>query len=259
MAPAAHSPRSRSRLRVLLFAALVTALGVPGALAAELVVSAASSLAPAFSELGRRFEREAGARVILNTAASDVLLRQLSEGAPVDVLATADEQTMNQAQVEGLVDASTRRLFARNRLVVITTPGQHTIGALSDLQRAPFRRIAIGNPATVPAGRYARAALDVANLHEVLADRLVPAQNVRAVLDYVTRGEVDAGFVYATDARSRADKVRLALEVPTPTPILYPIAVTRRTEESSLAVRFVAFVAGGEGQRVLARLGFEQP
>ena len=228
--------------------------------AEELVVSAAASLTNAFRDIGRDFEAmHPGAKVVFNFAASDVLLAQIAKGAPADVFASADESAMNRAEVGNLLTPGTRRDFATNRLVVVVPHAAAPIATLAMLGEPRFRRIASGSPQTVPAGRYAKVALERANLWGTLQAKLVFTQNVRQAMDYVARAEADAGFVYATDAAIMPDKVKVALDVATTTPVRYPIAVVRDSRQSALAAAFVLYVAGAGGQQVLARYGFRAP
>ena len=134
--------------------------------------------------------------------------------APVDVLASADQETMDRGVQQRLIDAPTRRNFASNSLVLIE-PAKDGVGlkTLQDLTRPTVKRIAVGKLATVPVGRYTKQALDAAKLWTVLEPRFVQADSVRQVLDYVARGEADAGFVYRTDAELMKDKVRIVATV----------------------------------------------
>jgi molybdate transport system substrate-binding protein len=228
--------------------------------ASELVVSAAASLTNAFREIGADFERgHPGDSVAFNFAASDVLLTQIARGAPADVFASADQDAMDKALSQHLIDPATRVDFARNRLVLIVPAGSTPPTALAALADASYRRIASSNPATVPAGRYARAALKKAGLWTDLQAKLIPTQSVRQSLDYVARGECDAGFVYATDAATQPDKVRVAFEVATGVPVLYPAAVVRETAHRALAARFIAHLRAPAARAVLARHGFGVP
>jgi molybdate transport system substrate-binding protein len=237
-------------------AASVAERGAP----AELTVSAAASLANAFREIATAFEQLGpGRRVLTNFAGSGALLQQIAHGAPVDVFAPADQETMDRAQVQGLIDAGLRHDFAANRLVVVVPIGPAAMPAsLAALVDPVFARIAIGTPASVPAGRYARQALEKAGLWSQLAGRTIGTQSVRQALDYVARGEVDAGFVYATDAALIPDRVRLALTVPTE-PVRYPIARVRTAAEPGLAQAFIDYVRSPQGQAILSRHGFAPP
>lgn len=234
--------------------------------AAELTVSAASSLTESFRDIAGAYEKaNPGTQVDLNFAASGVLLQQIARGAPVDVFASADEATMDQAVQGGHVDAATRQRFARNALWVIVPPvgvarqGAVELTSLQSLRAPQVTRIAIGNPDSVPVGRYARAALQAAGMWPALQGRTITTQNVRQSLDYVARGEVDAGFVYATDAQAMPDRVKRAFEVPVKGGITYPLAAVTPARNAAEARRFIAFVRSPAGQAILARHGFSRP
>ena len=255
-----HRIARRRLLRHVFAAALLGAssLTAGAALAADLTVSAAASLTNAFREIGIAFEvQNPGAKVQLNFAASGALLQQIAKGAPVDVFASADQETMDEAQKQGLVDTNTRVDYVRNALVVVV-PGdaKQTASALTDLREQRFAKIAIGQPASVPVGRYTKTVLEQADLWSVIEPKMIAAQSVRQALDYVARGEVDAGFVYATDAAIMPGKVRVAFIVPKTTPILYPIAAMKAANDPALARRFVEFVTSPSARAVLVRYGF---
>jgi molybdate transport system substrate-binding protein len=230
-------------------------------LAAELTVSAAASLTNAFKDLAPLFESaNPGHKLQFNFAASGALLQQIAKGAPVDVFASADQETMDQAQAQKLVDVALRRNFAANTLVVIVPAASGNVPkALPDLALAGFQRIAIGRPASVPVGRYTKGALESARVWNQIQRSMVSAHSVRQVLDYVARGEVDAGFVYATDAMLMPDKVKVALTVPTATPIVYPAAPVAASAQPALARSFVEFLLTPPAQAVLAKHGFGHP
>ena len=228
-----------------------------GALSADLVVSAAASLTNAFKEIGTLFSAaNPGTHVVFNFASSDILLAQIVKGAPADVFAGADEDAMDRAERSGSLLQGSRRDFLTNRLVVIVPAGATAISTLGDLAGPEYRRIAVGSPQSVPAGRYAKGALEQAGLWDRLEPRFVYATNVRQALDYVARREAEAGFVYATDAALYSDKVKIALDVPTTVPIRYPIAVTRATQMAAEARAFVDFLATPAAQQILTRYGF---
>ena len=144
---------------------------------------------------------------------------------------------------------------------MLVTPSDSSLNlkTLADLQKVEVKRIALGNPTSVPAGRYAKGALQAAHLWAAVEPKAVFAQNVRQGLDYVARGEVEAGFVYATDAAVQKDKVKVAFAIPTQTPISYPIAVVAGSSNADAARKFIDFVASAAGQAVLARHGFQKP
>jgi molybdate transport system substrate-binding protein len=229
--------------------------------AAELTVSAAASLTQAFNELAPLFEAaHPGTRLQLNFGASGALLQQIAKGAPVDVFASADQETMDQAQQRQLLQAGERRNFAANTLVVVVPAAARQAPArLAELAAPAYARVAIGLPASVPVGRYAKSVLEGAGLWGAVAPKMIGAHSVRQALDYVARGEVDAGFVYATDAALMPAKVKVAFSVPTAAPIRYPAAPLAASGQPALAVSFVQFLQSPPAQAVLARHGFGKP
>jgi len=241
--------------------ALLVFLVVSPAHAVDLTVSAAASLQNVFREIAAAWERQnPGDRVLLNFAASGTLLQQIEKGAPVDVFASADRETMDRAQAKKLIDASSRRTFASNVLVVVVPVGSvQSVATLADLQQGAVERIAIGDPRSVPAGRYAETALLAAGKRDALEPKWIRAQSVRQVLDYVARNEVDAGFVYATDAAMMKDRVRVAFDIPLDAPVLYPVAPVAASPNGAQARSFIAFLTGAQGQELLSRYGFAHP
>ena len=241
---------------VLALACLPSAAG-----AQQLTVSAAASLTEAFKALAPRFEAgRPGVTLRLNFAASGSLLQQIAQGAPVDVFASADQETMNRGADQKLIDTATRRDFAANSVVLIT-PAQNAlpIRQLADLTKPEVKRIAIGKTETVPVGRYAKQSLDAATLWTALEPKFVQADSVRQVLDYVARGEVEAGFVYRTDAAIMSNKVAIALPAPGHAPVRYPVAVIADSRQKALAQAFIDYLLSPAGQQIVARYGFATP
>lgn len=246
------------------FAAWLVTLAVLcplGAMAQTLTVSAAASLAEALRDIAPLFEASRpGAKLRLNIAASGTLLQQIEAGAPVDVFVAADEDSVSRGIQRRLLDADSRRVVAANSLVLIRpargTPALHK---LNDLQRPDVRRVAVGKPASVPAGRYAQQALVAARLWESLRAKIVPADSVRQVLDYVARGEVEAGFVYATDAALMGERVQVVLTATGHEPIRYPATVATASRQKALAQAFVEFLGTPPAQAALRQRGFAAP
>jgi len=252
------TPRPRRLFASLSF---VLACWAGSASAGDVVVSAASSLTDAFKAVATAYEaKHPGTKVVLNFAASDVLLQQIANGAPADVFASADQKAMDKAQAQGVLLNGSRKNFATNQLVLIVpTTSQLTITGLKDLEKPSIKRIAYGDPASVPVGRYTQAALQADGSWQAVSAKAVLAANVRQSLDYVARDEVDAGFVFATDAAFAKDKVKVALRVNLPTPISYPIAVVAQSKHVADAQAFENFVLSPEGQQLLAKSGFLKP
>lgn len=229
--------------------------------ASEVVVSAAASLTSAFKDMVAQFELEhPGIKILPSFAASDVLMQQIMNGAPVDIFASADPYAMDRAAEAGVIELGSRQDFVLNELVLIV-PAQdhHAITSVDDLAAASITRIAFGNPNTVPAGRYTQAALEQSGHWARVKSKQILGQNVRQVLDYVARGEVDAGFVFATDAAIMPDKVTVVQVLSSPVPVRYPIALVKRDTRSADAVLFFDYLLSDKGQAILQNFGFAKP
>jgi molybdate transport system substrate-binding protein len=226
----------------------------------EIIVSAAASLRDAFIETGKGFEKEnPGIRVIFNFAASGALVQQIAGGAPVDVFASADEASMDLAEKKGVILKSSRRDFARNSLVLIAPEASASdIKGVKSLAGNNVTKIAVGNPQTVPAGRYTRDILTENGSWDVLEKKFIYTNNVRQALDYVSRNEVDAGFVYATDAVIAKGKVRVVAALKGKRPAVYPIALTAASRQGGPGKKFIEFVLG-KGEASLLKYGFMRP
>lgn len=224
-------------------------------------MSAAASLTNAFKDLATQYQQaHPDTRILTTFGASDVVLRQIIEGAPADLFASADQKAMDKAVAAGAVDAATRADFVRNQLVlVVPADNPRNIQSLADLGEVDVQRIALGNPDSVPVGRYTQAALELAGAWETVQARQILGQNVRQVLSYVERGEVDAGFVFATDAALMKDQVQVVQVLDTPSPVVYPLALVQREGRAPEAAGFRDYVLSPEGQAVLARYGFSAP
>ena len=224
-----------------------------------ITVSAAISLSGPLEEIARAYDTAGGGgEVRFNFAASNVLARQIVNGAPADLFISADEAQMDYAQRNGAIDPQTRVRLLSNRLVVVTQPDRglewRDIGALLG---DDVRRVALGDPAAVPAGVYARQFLERSGAWGEMQRKLLPLANVRAALGAVESGGAQAGFVYASDARS-SSRVRVAfvLEGPHAPHIVYPAAVTARSRNSTAAAKFLAFLRVPAAAAIFRRYGF---
>jgi len=252
--------RNTTMMVALALMPVLAAMGGTAA-AADITVSAAASLTNAFKEIGAAYEKDQpDDKVLFNFAASDPLVQQIAKGAPVDVFASADQDAMDKAESLKLLAAGTRKNFVANTLVLITPANsKHAIKGLNDLQQPAITRITLGNPASVPVGRYTRNALEQAKLWSAVEPKAIYGTSVRQSLDYVARGEVDAGFVYATDAAVQKDKVTVVATIPTTTPVTYPIALIEKGPQVAAGRRFIAYVMAPGAQAVLAKYGFSRP
>jgi molybdate transport system substrate-binding protein len=249
------------RFSSILFCSLFLFFGPGSAAAQELVVSAAASLTNAFNALKTEFENtRPEVRIVPNYAATGSLFRQIEQGAPVDVFASADTKWMDAAIQAGLVLKQESVIFAHNSIVLaVPVSNQAAIKEVRDLSEARVRRIAIGSPATVPAGNYAMLALQELELWEVLQPKYIYAENVRQVLDYLLRGEVEAGFLFATDAWQADKRVSVVATLSLKEPVIYPIAPLARSSQPELSHDFIQFIVSAKGQEILGQFGFKKP
>ncbi|MEX2224158.1 MAG: molybdate ABC transporter substrate-binding protein [Candidatus Rokuibacteriota bacterium] len=244
--------------------ALSVLVGVaPAADAQSLTVSAAISMKDAVTEVGKGFAAaRPGVTVLYNWGSSGALQKQIEAGAPSDLFISASVVQMDELEKRQLIVPGTRRAFARNLLTVIKPADSRVdITKAADLAEARITRIVVGNPRTVPAGQYAEESLRALGLWDRVRSKLIFAENVRQALDYVTRGEVDAGFVYTTDAAVRGQAVKEAFRPAEDTyrPVVYPVAVMAGTRQPALARALIGVLVSREGQATLACFGFQPP
>jgi molybdate transport system substrate-binding protein len=225
----------------------------------ELTVSAAISLRESLTSIANAYQRDHPDKIGLNFGATGQLLAQIREGAPIDVFIAASEEQMDQAESMKLIEPATRRVIAGNTLVLIVPANSSlALTSFADVAQPQVKRLAIGQPKTVPAGEYAAEALRSLKLDAALRDRLVYGASVRQVLDYVERGEVDAGIVYATDARQSGGKVRViaTADPSSHRPIHYVAATVSASRHREGAARFLAHLAAPAAQQALSAEGF---
>ena len=239
--------------------ALCIALASVAAQAADVTVFAAASLTDALQAVGKAYQDKTGHTVAFSFAASSVLARQIEASPGADVFVSADGDWMDYLDKKGFIDRATRRDLLGNRLVLIApaaSPVALRIAPHFDLAGAlAGGRLAIADPASVPAGKYGKAALASLGVWDSAAGRLAPAENVRVALAYVARGEAPLGIVYATDALAEP-RVRIVDTFPDAThaPIVYPAALTK--EARPLARDFLAFLNSREARAIFRANGF---
>jgi molybdate transport system substrate-binding protein len=210
-------------------------------------------------EIDKQYEAETGVHIELNSGATGQLAGQIRSGAPVDVFLSASSAEVDRLANEKAVDGGTRKVVARNRLVLIVPRDSAWNGnGFDGLTASNVRRIAIGQPKTVPAGEYGRQVLENRKLWEQVEKRIVYGANVRQVLDYVERGEVDAGIVYATDAKESGEKVKVVgqAEESWHAPIEYIAVAVTGSAKRAAAIRFLAYLDTKAARAVLQRHGF---
>jgi molybdate transport system substrate-binding protein len=252
------------RRRVLAaFAATIAAAALPRAAVAQeksITVFAAASLKNALDEVDELFTKQSGIKVVASFAASSALMKQIEQGAPADVFLSADIDWMDYGAKHDLIKNDTRENLLGNRLVLVTAKdskiGTVTIGSGFDLAAlAGSGRIATGDVRAVPAGLYAKAALEKLGIWRSVESKLAMAENVRAALLLVARGEAPLGIVYETDAKIDPS-VRILGVFPEDShpPIVYPVALTRNAK--AIAAEYLAFLTTPAAKAVFERYGF---
>ncbi len=246
------------RVTALLFLLVVTALP---ARAGEITVFAAASLTDALETMRADFQAgHPGDTPRFIFAASGELLRRIDNGEACDVFISADMETMDAAAGKGRIDPATRADIAENALVLAVPAGNPArVTGLASLSLGGVRRIGVGNPESVPAGRYAKRALQHQAQWFALASKLTYYPSVRHVLAALAKGECDAGFIYATDARIPGQPVEIAATIPLIPPVVYAAAVTTEARDKNAASGFLAYLVSPEGRAILARFGFTAP
>jgi molybdate transport system substrate-binding protein len=228
---------------------------------ASITVSAAASLKDVLTEIGGKFPDKT-ISVQFQFAASGEIEKQIMGGAPVDVFISASSTQIERLQKNEMLINDTISKLATNRLIAITYQ-QSTLqeGSLSALLSGPeTTKIAIGDPALVPAGEYAKKGLEALNLWDKISPRLVTAANVRQALDLVSRQEAEIGFVYETDIRNRSDVRKLAEFPAESVPVIvYPAAVVKKSPQLEASKKFLTFLQSAEAKEVFAKYGFGAP
>jgi molybdate transport system substrate-binding protein len=220
----------------------------------EILVFGAASLTESLQELGRQFEASTGTNVAFSFASSSDLARQIEAGAPADVFFSADTAKIDALEKAGLVRAADRREVLSNILVVVV-PSDSTakIASAKDLEALP--KLALADPAAVPAGIYARKWLIQEGVWDAVEKKVVPTLDVRAALAAVAGGDIPAGIVYRTDAAVSKD-VRVAYTATNSPEITYSVAPVAASKHPEAAAKFVAFLDSPAGRAVFERRGF---
>jgi molybdate transport system substrate-binding protein len=221
------------------------------------LIAAAASLSDVLPKVAAAYEKSGGAHIEFTFDASSRLARQIEEHAPVDGFVSADEEWMGALQKKGRIDATTRTDLLTNRLVAVTPSSTSVkIGDAAGLAAAGIKHLALAGE-TVPAGKYAKAALESAGVWKAVETKVVRADNVRGALRWVAAGEAEAGIVYATDAAAEP-RVKTAFIFPESShpPIVYPAAAVAGAQKAPAAAAFLAFCRGIEAGRLFREAGF---
>ena len=224
---------------------------------AEVNVYAAASLTDVLKEIAANYEKQSSDKIVFNFGASSILARQIIERAPADIFFSADEAKIDILQIGGLIVNDTRRDMLSNSLVVVVpNDSKLAIASPNDLL-TKTQKIAIAEPRAVPAGIYTKEYLSGLGLWEKLKPKIVPTENVRAALAAVESGNVDAGFVYKTDA-DISKKVKIAFSVPIEKgpAIRYPVAIVKESKNRLGAENFLRYLQSDNARKLFERYGF---
>lgn len=255
-------------VRRALLCLLVVAMLVPGAAAiaqksesTTITIFAAASLKNALDEAAAAYSASTGNKVVSSYAASSALAKQIEQAAPADVFISADAEWMDYLAGKGLIDAGTRKNLLGNALVLVAPaastaslkvePNFALAAALGD------GRLALGDVKSVPAGKYAKSALETLGVWGSVESKLAPSENVRAALALVAQAEAPLGIVYKTDAAAEK-KVKIVGEFPenTHAPIVYPIAAIKTSTQADAAKSLIAFLQSPEAGAIFTKHGF---
>ncbi|WGV62346.1 molybdate ABC transporter substrate-binding protein [Brevibacillus brevis] len=226
----------------------------------ELMISAAASLTDALNELKTQYETEhPGTTLTFNFGGSGKLATQITQGAPSDVFLSASKKDMDGLEEQQLIAKDTRQDFTKNSLVLIAgNKSAVAISSFEELNNAAIKYIAVGEPETVPAGRYAKETLDTLKMWDSLSAQMVFGSDVRQVLTFVESGNADVGIVYSSDAAASKDVKILATAKPEwHKPIVYPGAVVSASKNQDAAKAFLAYLTSDKGKAILQKYGFQ--
>ena len=265
-------PIKRRKLLVLIATALATlllAIGLPTVTSSpvsaqsnnNLLISAAASLKEALEELKPLYQQsKPNVNINYNFGSSGALQQQIEQGAPADIFISAAKKQVDALEQKGLLVPGTRNIIAKNRLVLVVPKNAVGVTSFYSLKDAKVKKIAVGEPRSVPAGQYAQQVLEKLKIWSEIKSKLVFANNVRQVLASVESGNADAGLVYITDAKI-SDKVKVVVTADEKyhSPIIYPLAVVKRSKSVDAAKEFSQFLSSDQAKSVFKKYGFILP
>jgi molybdate transport system substrate-binding protein len=243
---------------ILRACAILLLMATVSAKAADVNVFAAASLTDALKEIAATYEKSSGDKILFNFASSGTLAIQIKAGGPADIFFSADELKMNDVAKQGLIVVDSRKDLLGNTLViVIPADSSATLTSATQLAGDNFKKIALGQTKSVPAGIYAKEYLQKIGIWDKVAPRVIPSENVRAALGAVESGNVDAGIVYKTDALS-TQNVKIAFEVPAAEgpSIVYPVALLKGGPNAGGAKKFLDYLEQPDSLKTFAKYGF---
>ena len=225
----------------------------------ELNISAAASLQEAMAELEKEFKNiNPDVKLTVNLGSSGSLMQQIQEGAPCDLFISAGAKQMDALVEDGTVEKDAVKTLLTNDLVLVAAKGEK-VDSLDALKTDDVEKIVIGDPESVPAGKYAKEVLDNTKLYDNIKDKLVLAKDVKEVLSWVQKGNADVGFVYLSDATGVDDvDVVLTTDDDSHSEIAYPVAVLKDSKQAKVAQQFEDFLLSDTAQNILEKHGFNK-
>ncbi len=230
----------------------------PVSSSATLTVSAAASLKDAMEQVQPLYnQQKSNVKLTYNFGSSGALQRQIEQGAGADIFVSAATKQMDALEKQGLLLEGTRKNLLKNQLVLIVPQNSTVVTDFKDLTKPTVKKIALGEPKSVPAGEYAQQVLTNLKIIDQVKPKAVYAKDVRQALNYVESGNVDAGIVYLSDAKS-SPKVKIVATAAdnTHSPIVYPVAVIKSSKSPDAAKDFVQFLSGNQAKSVFEKQGF---
>ena len=224
----------------------------------ELTVSAAASLTDAMEDIKELYrQQQPKTNITYNFASSGSLQQQIEQGAPVDVFVSAASKQMNELEAKQMLKNDTRKNLLENQVVLVVPADAENISDFQDLTNDRIEKIAIGEPDSVPVGEYAKEVLSSLNIFEQLEPKMIFAKSVLQVLTYVETGNVDAGIVYATDAK-KSDRVKVVAVAPeaSHSPVIYPVAVIKEAQNPDAGDNFAEFLSSRPAGDIFEKHGF---
>ncbi len=225
-----------------------------------LTVSAAASLRNVLEEVKQEYTKlQPDVKIIYNFGASGALQQQIEQGADVDIFISAAAKQMDALEGKKLLLANSRKNLLGNQIVLIVPKNSNSVSSFTDLKSDRITKIALGEPNSVPAGKYAQEVLSYLNILETTKKKFVFAKDVRQVLSYVETENVDAGIVYVTDAnQSRLVKIIATAPAQSHSPIVYPVAVMQSSKNVAQAKSFTEFLLNKKAGNIYQKYGFKK-
>lgn len=224
----------------------------------NITVSAAASLTESLTEIQKKYEEKTGAKLSITFDASGTLQKQIEQGAPTDLFISASKKNMDKLQEQKLIDDDTRKDLLRNKLVLIVSEeNKDKVKELSDLKDMNVK-IAIGQPGSVPAGKYGKEAMEYYKVWDYLKGKIVYGKSVKQVGKYVESGEAAAGIVYNNDAKVlKKSHIKQTFDEKSHKPIVYPMAVVKNSKNKEGAKKFAEYIGTKESQDIFSKYGFD--